>query len=300
MSRWVRDQLAARSRAQVVGVQSRACHLGLDADALVILSAPGVPLSPNGVAVDVAPTVTMTEAGFRAGQTVTLSSHGPGEAGADWRVVLDGAAIWEPRPVLRRVALGLIEDRLRQIRLAVRAHGASESLLPLLWPAAAAPGTLPAALIRLASVPARLLGEAAIRGDAESVAGAAAGLAGLGPGLTPSGDDLLAGFAAAWTLIGESLGLDGAGGREVASALVSGARAGASAVGRAWLGHAVRGELAEPLRRFADALFAVDARDLEPALRAVLGVGASSGTDWAVGFFLGADAALGAVRRAPS
>jgi hypothetical protein len=124
------------------------------------------------------------------------------------------------------------------------------------------------------------------------VARAAAGLAGLGPGLTPSGDDVLAGFAAAWRLLAEALGRDGAARRGVTAAIGAGARAGGSPLGRAWLAHAIRGELPEPMTRFAHALFDADARDLAAAVRAVLAVGASSGTDWTVGFLLGGGAAM--------
>jgi hypothetical protein len=80
----------------------------------------------------------------------------------------------------------------------------------------------------------------------------------------------------------------------VTAALLAGARPGASPLGRAWLEHAVRGELPEPMTRFAEALFAADARDLAPAARRMLAVGASSGTDWTVGFLLGAGAVLDA------
>jgi hypothetical protein len=55
------------------------------------------------------------------------------------------------------------------------------------------------------------------------------------------------------------------------------------------------------MTRFAAALFAAEARDLGPAVRAMLAVGASSGTDWTVGFLLGAaalaDSRTGARRR---
>jgi hypothetical protein len=130
------------------------------------------------------------------------------------------------------------------------------------------------------------------------VAGAARGLAGLGPGLTPSGDDVLAGFAAAWTLVGQSLGLDGAARARVTTALVGGAQHRASPLGLAWLRHACRGELLEPMTRFVDVLLAEESRALVPAVRAALAVGSSSGTDWMVGFVLGATATVEAAVRA--
>jgi len=292
----------------VVGVQHRACHLALDSGPLLLLSTPDVPLAPNGVRLDLAPAVTLAEVGVRVGQTVMLASGARGEAtddsrgladrgDADWLVALAGVPIWEPRPRVRPMALGDLDARLAITRAIALADGAAESLLPLLWPllwaSEADPAVLPSGMVRLALEPARRLSEAAARGDAEQVAGAAGRLAGLGPGLTPSGDDFLAGFAAAWTLVGQSLGCDGAGRRRVTHALVSGARAGASLLGRAWIEHAVRGELPEPMTRFAAALFAAEARDLGPAARTMLAVGASSGTDWTVGFLLGAAALAG-------
>jgi len=298
VSRCVRDQLGVASRAVVVGVQSRACRLAVQSDGpLLILSAPEVPLAPNGIAIEVAPDVTMADAGFRVGQTVTLSPDDPGDCDADWLVVLGGAATWEPRPLVRPVAPSELDGRLRITRAAAMAEGAGESFLPLLWASEGDAGAHLSGAVRVAYVPARLLCEAAIRGDAESVAAAAGGLAGLGPGLTPSGDDFLSGFAAAWTLVGESLGLDSAQRQRVASALFSGARAGASALGSVWLGHAARGELAEPMTRFVGALFAAEPRDLVPAARGMLAVGASSGTDWTVGLLLGAAATLKATKR---
>jgi hypothetical protein len=266
VSRCVREWLAAGSRAVVVGVHSRACHLRLPGGRLMVLVAADVPLSPNGVAADVG------AAAWRRGQTVAL--------GAD---DLDAAEIWEPRPRVGRLAPSELADRLRAPRAMALAAGAGGSLLPLLWASWDVWGI---------AVPARRLCAAAIRGTPAAVAAAAHRLAGLGPGLTPSGDDFLSGFAAAWVLVGESVGLSGAARARVTTALCRGARAGASPLGWAWLAHSVRGELPEPMTRFAGELFSPEPRDLGRSLRGVLAVGASSGTDWTVGFLLGAAAVL--------
>jgi hypothetical protein len=260
VSRCVRDRLAAGARAVVAGVHSRACHLRLECGALLVVVPPAVPLSPNGLAMEPA------DPAWRRGDAVEL---GPDTLGA--------AEVWEPRPRVSRMTPGVLADRLRATRAVTLGESTAPSLLPLLWGAAG---------------PARRLGEAAIRRDTGSVARAAAGLAGRGPGLTPSGDDVLAGFAAAWRLLAEALGRDGAARRGVTAAIGAGARAGGSPLGRAWLAHAIRGELPEPMTRFAHALFDADARDLAAAVRGVLAVGASSGTDWTVGFLLGGGAAM--------
>jgi hypothetical protein len=189
-----------------------------------------------------------------------------------------------------------VADRLRATRAAVIAEGAGESLLPIIWVSdgsgiSRGPGPT-------AGPAARLLRDAARRGDAAALARAARDLAGLGPGLTPSGDDLLAGFAAAWALVGESQGLVGESRRQVTDAICRGAARGASPLGRAWLEHACRGELLEPMTGFVEAFLAERIGSLEAAVRGALGVGASSGTDWMVGFVLGVEAILGVRARA--
>jgi len=54
------------------------------------------------------------------------------------------------------------------------------------------------------------------------------------------------------------------------------------------------------MTRFVGALFAAEPRDLVPAARGMLAVGASSGTDWTVGFLLGAGAARDATKQGPA
>jgi Protein of unknown function (DUF2877) len=308
VSRCVRAQLDAGGRAVVLGVQRRVCHLAVEDGPLLMLSMPEVPLAPNALAVDVQPDMTLRDAGFRVGQVVGLGQgldfetvrprRRPGVVWqsrpdpADWRVTLGPASTWEPRPSVHRVAPHDLADRLQAVRRTVVADGAGESLLPVLWASESDVRRLRPGLIRAAGVSAQLLTDAAVRRDERSVARAARGLAGLGPGLTPSGDDLLAGFAAAWTLLGESLGVDDVARRQVTQTLVSGAERGASPLGQAWLGHACRGELLEPMTRFVAALLAAEPRDLDAVARGALAVGSSSGTDWMVGFLLGASAVL--------
>jgi len=280
----------------VLGVQRRACHLAVDGGPLLILSTPEVPLAPNALAVDVTPhltpTLTLADAGFHVGQAVALGASDPADGDADWLVTLGEASTWEPRPRIHRVIPRDLIGRLRTTRATVVADGAGESLLPLLWASGADAGGLRPGVVGAAGIPARLLCDAAVRGHAASLARAARGLAGLGPGLTPSGDDLLAGFAAACTLVGDSLGLDGAARARTTDGIFAGAERGASPLGRAWLAHALRGELVEPMTRFVAALLAAEPRELGAVVRGVLAVGSSSGTDWMVGFLLAAAAIL--------
>jgi hypothetical protein len=268
----------------VLAVQRRACHLAVDDGSLLILSRPDVPLAPNALTVDVEPHVALEDRGFRVGQVVALHAGAPANHDVDWLVNFEAAATWEPRPRVHQLVGRDLVERVRTTRATVVGEGAGESLLPLLGMFGS--DALGSGIARAAGPPARLLCDGTIRGDAAALARAAHGLAGLGPGLTPSGDDLLAGFVAAWTLFGEALGEDRTARERVTAAVVAGAARGASRLGRAWLEHARRGELLEPMTRFVDALLAPEPRDLGAATRGVLAVGSSSGTDWMVGFLL--------------
>jgi hypothetical protein len=122
------------------------------------------------------------------------------------------------------------------------------------------------------------LGLAALRaGDADA---AVAELAGRGPGLTPAGDDVLAGYAA-WRHAGGRY--DDAAGRRRASLkgsapVISALAAGrASPIGLAYLRCAERGELPEPAERVRRAIRAGDAPAARRAARALTSWGASSG-----------------------
>ena len=125
---------------------------------------------------------------------------------------------------------------------------------------------------------------AAVRaGDPAAVTGAARGLVGLGPGLTPSGDDWLAGLAVALHHLGPAR--PGPGGPRPA-AVVGAVRAavapGATTLVSAhMLDHALQGRGAAPLH---DLLAALAETDLDPAtvgaaVDALLAIGHTSGAD---------------------
>jgi hypothetical protein len=124
-------------------------------------------------------------------------------------------------------------------------------------------------------------------GDADGCVAAGAVLLGLGPGLTPAGDDLLAGWLA-------GAGTAGAAGRRLARAagagLLAAAAARTGALSRACLAAVVAGAGSETLHRFL-------ARPTRDTLEPVLTHGASSGADLVAGLAL-ARTALGAAAAA--
>ncbi len=117
---------------------------------------------------------------------------------------------------------------------------------------------------------------------------AVAGLLGSGPGLTPSGDDVLAGFLTG----AAAFGLDVAALRE-ATAVLAPART--TALSAALLWHATRGECIDELAAVAEAMTSLQRRGPEQAGRAVRrlrSVGHTSGAALGLGLVIAAESAL--------
>jgi hypothetical protein len=129
---------------------------------------------------------------------------------------------------------------------------------------------------------------AAVAGDADASAAVAAGLLGQGPGLTPAGDDVLAGY-----LVGAAaFGLDVAALRRAIAVL---APARTTALAAALLWHAARGECLDELAEVAAVLTGWQRggpEQADGAVRRLVCVGHSSGPALGLGLVMAAEFAL--------
>ncbi|HBL16127.1 MAG: hypothetical protein A2X36_16985 [Elusimicrobia bacterium GWA2_69_24] len=107
---------------------------------------------------------------------------------------------------------------------------------------------------------------------------------GLGPGFTPAGDDLLCGYLGAGLIAEKVLGLDL---RETREAVGREAQGG-NPLSNSSLRCAVDGCFADKFRDLILACLGRPGRPLESCVEAILELGATSGADLAVGFFLAA------------
>ena len=110
---------------------------------------------------------------------------------------------------------------------------------------------------------------AAVRLEQGDLTGVVDALTGLGPGLTPAGDDALAGIL---LLAGEPSLVDGARTNDIA---------------RAFLAWAARGQSIDPVHRFLVAVTQADRGGATAGLQSLLRFGHSSGADLAYGLRLG-------------
>ena len=182
-----------------------------------------------------------------------------------------------------RSELGLDESRPggRQGRLLDRCEFAMAPAIANShpWPEGGADPCVEAALL------ADLAGSA---GDDDASTAVAPRFLGSGPGLTPSGDDLLAGFLVGAVAFGVATGA-------LRRAIADLAPARTTALSAALLWHAARGECVDELAAVAAVLISPPSREPELAGRAVrrlVSVGHSSGAALARGLVTAAESAL--------
>jgi hypothetical protein len=189
ISRAVRERLdAGQFKARVLAVFDRACNLVTPDGDVVTLVIPQVGDGPLNVVVDGA-------SGLFAGVSTSAVAKLEGDrlqVDGLW-VDLQGAAVWEPHPDwetlrARRTAIGSWLPHLRALCLR---HAPASSLLVLLG--GSPPEDTPTHAILSAAQRATVALQEGWAGNSQRLHEGVADLAGLGNGLTPSGDDLLAG-----------------------------------------------------------------------------------------------------------
>jgi Protein of unknown function (DUF2877) len=198
---------------------------------------------------------------------------------------------WEPVPVIsahgwRHVTVTR-HAHLLAWHLAKRTR--QDGLAPLVKPLLLHQETRETPLAKIALPLLRLLLQASRQRDLATVEKAARGLAGLGPGLTPSGDDTLGGFMGVMVLAGSQSGMDREANKQLVEVIASSARPRTTLLSATLLAHAARGEVAEHVGELLMALTLPEeetATVLQAAER-VLAYGACSGGDTLLGLLLG-------------
>jgi hypothetical protein len=256
------DLLRASPRAaRVVAVLPAAVYVEAGGDRMVALLTRDAVRVPIGM-VTAATRDTAPFAGVRVGD---VASIGDGELalppgrGAVVRSVYRPLRYWDPRVPRLRARLATAEARHRADALTALAAGLPAEVVDR-WTAAARPLEAALAAPSPASDAARAVVEA---------------LVGLGPGLTPAGDDVLAGALAALAGAGDSLRFG------VLSAEVGRVLSRTTPVSAALLGEACRGRAVPELIGLLRAL--AGGGDLDVALGRLAQVGHTSGAALALG-----------------
>lgn len=282
ISQSVREFLDRPRAGTIVATFHRSCYLELDRE-IIALVAPALLNGPLNIVVDIPP-----EASFlhpRVDATVT-STPSAVHLGAAHGVRLESAQSWNPvlTPWPRLHATVLIAN-LARARAVLLREALPESFayqLPFLGndqrPGGATSGW-PRARRAMATLAAGIR-----ESHLGSISDGARALAGLGSGLTPSGDDVLVGALLALTAWAPPAAA------AIRRTLVDAAAGRSTRISEAYLRAAARGEASEAWHQLLAVLPTGAPTTFIPALRKVIAVGETSGADMLAGFLL----ALGA------
>jgi hypothetical protein len=237
---------------------------------------------PNGILID--PPLALDQIGIAAGMPIQCDGIALRVPGAPLVVFLARAGSWSPTmPVVRGMSLAEQTGRAEQALGLAAAYAPRIGLGPLLV-GIVDQRTNVGSLGRAA---ARSLAEVLLALDdeaSERAVSAALPLIGLGPGATPSGDDLLVGLAAGLAVTNHPLA------RAFASGVAVEAAGLTTSVAESYLFHAGRLEFSERVHEAALAVLDGPEAHLRSAMTAALAWGASSGADLLVGLLVGIQA----------
>jgi Protein of unknown function (DUF2877) len=198
---------------------------------------------------------------------VALPPGAPAEVGGGRIVVGDlavsAAAWWDPRPRLPSNRPALLPEGVRQLRNALYGEGVPHSAFTL-------PG-LPTG----PGGPLAALRGAVRRADLDAALRTAGRLVGLGPGLTPAGDDVMAGTVAGLVLLGHPAA------QRFAAGVYALAAGRTTELSRALLRHAACGRVSAEYAAVLHGL--VGERPLGRAIDGLLATGSTSGRAMALG-----------------
>jgi hypothetical protein len=304
-SRFVQELFTTSLKVgSVQSIFQRAINIVLhDGEQVISLLCEELPRMPQGIQLSHAH-MEWLRASLRPGMPLWIGERRLSVPSTGYMLVLPETSAWEPRPAVESMLWNVETMACHTQTLAryLAEHAPSNGLASLVKPLILDDGTDPgwpagggvqvgiqADLIHMAEPKLRMLMQAGQRSDIHGVEEATRGLAGLGPGLTPSGDDTLCGFAAVMALLSPYLTRDGLSLRWVAEVIASTARSRTTKLSVTLLGHAARGEVAEHIGDVLLAL-ALPIEGHENVLRAakrLLAFGATSGSDTLLGILLG-------------
>ena len=241
---------------QVTGLFSRGCYITGTEGQVVALTLAEAGRGPFSIVIKGRPGLFE---GISPGQAARVD--GRSLQTGSWEITWKTAGVWDPRLVCPAGALDFGPDLVCILKDYAQTPP----------PNTAGANPAPGAADRLSKAVVCSLAH----NRPDKLAEAVVGLAGLGRGLTPAGDDYLVGVMAALRLTGRA---------ELPADLITAAAAKTTWLSAAYLKAAARGEFTEPWHNLALALLAADTTATTEAIRGIAGYGASSGCDALAGF----------------
>ncbi len=275
------------SVGEVLAVFPRTVHLRTGDGEMLALCSRGVENGPLNIRLDAPNEFAFTSLGLLKGEKVCFSSK---RISIDTRMFADlsSLAMWQPRTLRKALSKTQISHNQRTLLELVVKEGRREGLLGLL--SLLMPGhdvaTEGNPYVRRGLEAASQLLRGASSGNDDELRSGISGLIGLGPGLTPAGDDVITGFVTALREA-ERLGIVADGSFSNLERLIPVlSRGRTSLLSESMLRMACEGLAGESAAEMVNSLYGSDPRSVRKAARRLIGVGHSSGTDMLVGVLL--------------
>lgn len=274
------DAVPQQATGTVHSVFAHACNIETAGGELVTVLADTRGNSPHGI--KLAHSVAPLDARLFAGQEVLIGQTLLRVPAASMSIDLSSARVW--RSEIAAVRVNACADPLRQVRSTLRRRVDLHGFASVLFASRPAASGIEAALEARLSSTLPELAQATASHDGTAVAHIAARLVGLGPGLTPSGDDFLTGYLAAlWSRAAVESGIVTL--LKALNAPFTALLLRTNVISGQMLRDAVHGRFAEHLIKLVDAV--AHARDVAGATVRVLENGHSSGADTVCGLLFG-------------
>jgi hypothetical protein len=274
-ARLLRRLEAGRLHGRVHSLFDRVANIEDSAGDLFTLAGRGLDNAPATIVVDLesfeAVGLAVDDRVIASGRTLKL--------GRAIEIRLAACAAWDARLPAYPRNCAQLPARLCEARTVLECHGRGGGMVARREVQGEFARAIETALAQRSS---RLL-EALARADFASACAHAASMIGLGPGLTPSGDDFLLGLFAVLNIPDSPCNGWLGGGAEVV------ARAGqaTNAISLAALTHAARGHVRESVLDLIECLLLGPTDDVAASMRRVLAIGSTSGADIACGLLAG-------------
>jgi hypothetical protein len=234
----------------------------------------------------------MSSLGVRAGDKVRVQDSTL-ELGDRYIVSFGSAEIYSPKQkfTLLMLADDEIEANTESMRKTALLFGNMAGLGELLFltpPGAAKAKARNLNIFSSSALPRIVRLEQAFRaGEKNALTDAVSDLIGLGPGLTPSSDDMLAGLVLLCVLYAKNRGGKQRASQLIARATAEETRGRTTTLSEEYLRQAASGRGNEPVMRLCASLLTGGQESVERETRRVLAIGETSGTDTVLGIILG-------------
>jgi hypothetical protein len=262
--------LAQTGRARILNLFENSINLFNDGQDVLSIVVPGVGNGPFNVVIDAEQIPSQIEISDQISIGEKKLNIG------DVVVDLSRVRIWDPVPHWGAFADSHAAELIHSIEGQLKLSNTPEGMAGVFYSGSADRPSKFCSKLKSGST---LLVEGLRQSDVERIMAGADTLGGLGPGLTPSGDDFLIG-----TMHGLWATREGEKAKQTAELIWAGAAGGTTAFSRAWLAAAVAGEAVESWHTLIKAASSTEGHRIEQAIKAILSIGETSGADALTGF----------------